>query len=137
MTRVFADAGYWIALLNPRDGLHVKAAHASSILGQARITTSELVLAEVLNAFASKGELLRRATCLLIDKIRSNPNAEIVAMTSNAFREAVERYRRRADKTWGLTDCMSFLIMEQRGITEALSGDRDFQQAGFNVLLVD
>jgi predicted nucleic acid-binding protein len=58
-------------------------------------------------------------------------------MTSSAFRWALERYRSRVDKTWGLTDCMSFLIMEQKGITEALSGDRDFQQAGFEVLLID
>ena len=68
--------------------------------------------------------------------IRSNPNAEIVPMTSSVFREAMERYRSRADKTWGLTDCTSFLIMEQKGITDALSADRDFQQAGFNALLV-
>ena len=58
-------------------------------------------------------------------------------MISSAFRDALERYRSRVDKTWGLTDCMSFLIMEQKGITDVLSGDRDFQQAGFNVLLVD
>lgn len=137
MTRVFADAGYWIALLNPRDRLHSKAKQVSTILGRARIVTSEMVLAEVLNAFASKGEVLRRATCSLVDKIRSNPNAEVVPMISGAFREAMERYRSRADKTWGLTDCMSFLIMEQKGITDALSGDRDFQQAGFSALLVD
>ena len=137
MTRVFADAGYWIALLNPRDGLHAKAKQVSTILGRTRIVTSEMVLAEVLNAFASKGEVLRRATCSLVDKIRSNPNAEIVPMISGAFRDALERYRSRVDKTWGLTDCMSFLIMEQKGITDVLSGDRDFQQAGFNVLLVD
>jgi predicted nucleic acid-binding protein len=56
MRRVFADAGYWIALLNPKDGLHAKARQVSIALGQVRIVTSEMVLAEVLNAFASKGE---------------------------------------------------------------------------------
>jgi hypothetical protein len=40
MTRVFADAGYWIALLNPKDGLHAKASLASRTLGQVRIVTS-------------------------------------------------------------------------------------------------
>lgn len=58
-------------------------------------------------------------------------------MTSSAFREAMERYRDRVDKTWGLTDCTSFLIMEQKGIAEALSADRDFQQAGFSALLLE
>lgn len=137
MTRVFADAGYWIALLNPRDALHEKARQASVSLGRTRIITSEVVLAEVLNAFASKGDLLRMATCVLVDKIRSNPNAEIVPMTSTSFRQALERYRSRPDKTWGLTDCASFLIMEQKGVTDALSADRDFQQAGFKALLLD
>jgi predicted nucleic acid-binding protein len=137
MTRVFADAGYWIALLNPRDALHEKAIRVSASLGHIRIITSEVVLTEVLNAFASKGDLLRMAACVLVEKIRSNPNAEIVPMTSAAFRQAVERYRSRVDKTWGLTDCTSFLIMEQKGVTNALSADRDFRQAGFKALLLD
>ncbi len=137
MTRVFADAGYWIALLNPRDNLHRKAREISAALGRTRTVTSEMVLAEVLNAFANKGELLRGAACALVDRVRSSPNAEVVPMTSNAFREALERYRSRTDKSWGLTDCTSFLIMEQKGITDALSADRDFQQAGFNALLIE
>lgn len=107
MTRVFADAGYWIALLNPRDGLHAKAIAVSSALGKARVVTSEMVMTEVLNAFASKGELLRKAACDLADRVRSNANAEIVPMTSSAFRAALDRYRNRHDKTWGLTDCTS------------------------------
>lgn len=56
MRRVFADAGYWIALLNPRDSLHAKAREVSVLVQRARTVTSEMVLTEVLNAFASKGE---------------------------------------------------------------------------------
>jgi len=137
MTRVFADAGYWIALLNPRDALHDRSRKASANLGRTPIVTSELVLAEVLNACASKGDLPRRIACVLIDELRSDPDYEIVPMTSSAFQQALERYRKRSDKTWGLTDCASFLIMEENGITEALSADRDFQQAGFKALLLD
>jgi predicted nucleic acid-binding protein len=136
MTKVFADTGYWIALLNPRDALHDRSRKASANLGRTPIITSELVLAEVLNAFASKGDLPRRMACVLIDEIRSDPDYEIVPMTSSAFRQALERYRSRSDKTWGLTDCASFLIMEENGITDALSADRDFQQAGFKALLL-
>ena len=55
MQSVFADAGYWIALLNPRDNLHAKAREVSISLGEFRIVTSEMVLTEVLNAFASRG----------------------------------------------------------------------------------
>jgi uncharacterized protein len=137
MTSVFADAGYWIALLNPTDALHERAMQVSASLGHTRILTSELVLTEVLNACSRKGELPRRMACVLIDELRSDPDYEIVPMTTSAFRQAVERYRSRADKKWGLTDCASFLIMEEKGITDALSADRDFRQAGFNALLLD
>ena len=137
MRSVFADANYWIAILNPKDNLHARARRVSAALGRTRIVTSEMVLAEVLNAFASKGIYLRTRASLLVDQIRSSPSAEILPMTSSAFREALERYRSRADKMWGFTDCTSFLIMEQRGITQALSADRDFRQAGFDALLAD
>lgn len=135
MKRVFADAGYWIAILNPRDTLHLKALEVSRALRGVRVVTSEMVLAEVLNALASAGERLREVTCQTIDSLRANPNAEIVPCTSAAFREAMNRYRASTDKGWGVTDCNSFLIMEERGITEALAHDRHFQQAGFKALL--
>jgi hypothetical protein len=76
------------------------------------------------------------AACALADQIRSNPNADVVPMTSSAFRYAAARYRARDDKTWSLTDCTSFLIMEEKGITDALSADDDFVQAGFRALLI-
>jgi predicted nucleic acid-binding protein len=135
MTRVFADAGYWIALLNPRDGLHAKASEVSRQLGRVRIVTSEMVLTEVLNSFARRGSLLREAACALVDQIRSSPNAEVVPMTSAGFRQGSVYYRARADKTWSVTDCTSFRIMEEKGITDALSADDDFVQAGFHALL--
>lgn len=136
MKRIFADAGYWIALLNPRDVRHAEAVQVSASLGQARTITSEMVLSELLNAFASKGSSLRETACAAVERIRSDPNAEIVLMTSAAFRQAMERYRSRSDKTWGLTDCTSFLIMEEKGINEVLTFDHDFEQAGFRSLLL-
>ena len=55
--------------------------------------------------------------------------------TAAQFRVAVERYAERPDQTWSLTDCASFIVMEERGITDALAHDRDFEQAGFTALL--
>ncbi len=48
----------------------------------------------------------------------------------------VALYADRADKHWSLTDCISFIVMEDRGIRDALTGDHRFQQGGFNALLV-
>jgi predicted nucleic acid-binding protein len=44
-------------------------------------------------------------------------------------------YESRPDKAWSLTDCISFVVMNQHGLTEALTGDHHFEQAGFTALL--
>ena len=51
------------------------------------------------------------------------------------FDRALELYERRADKDWSLTDCLSFLVMEDRGIRDALTADHHFEQAGFRALM--
>lgn len=137
MAAVFADTAYWIALLNPRDNLHDKAVAVSRKLGKHRIVTSEMVFTELLNAFAAKGDILRIRTCELIGRIRSNPNAMVVNMSHFGFEAALHLYRTRSDKTWGLTDCTSFVIMDEEDLTDALTADRDFQQAGYRALLAD
>lgn len=68
-------------------------------------------------------------------ELAHHPNVEIVPQTDTQFTGAVHRYAARSDQTWCLTDCASFLVMEERDITEALAYDRDFEQAGFVALL--
>ena len=135
MRKVFADSGYWIALLSPNDGLHHKAKQLSNDIGACLIVTSEMVLVEVLNHFARNGESIRRATADMIDQIWNDPNVEIVRQTSQQFDSAYKRYSARIDQRWSLTDCSSFLLMEEKDIREALAHDRDFEQAGFVALL--
>lgn len=62
MRRVFADTGYWVALLNPRDELHQKARELPKAMGLLYIFTSEMVLAEVLNDFSKQRLLLTIST---------------------------------------------------------------------------
>ena len=137
MKNIFADADYWIALLNPRDQLHPKAKSLSPKLGGARIITSEMVLVEVLAGLASKGPALREAAVKLVDQLRNNANLDIVPQTSIQFHNAPRLYRDRQDKDWSLTDCASVLIMQDRRINEALSYDKHFGQAGFVGLMKD
>jgi predicted nucleic acid-binding protein len=59
----------------------------------------------------------------------------IVETSGKLFRTGVAFYSRRPDKDWSLTDCISFVVMRDRGITEALTGDHHFEQAGFKALL--
>ena len=62
-------------------------------------------------------------------------NTKIVPATQALFHRGLERYAARPDKDWTLTDCISFVVMEDEGITDALTGDQHFVQAGFKVLL--
>jgi uncharacterized protein len=132
---VFADTGYWIALLNKQDSLHEKAKAVSAALGAVRIVTSETVLAELLNDFAGRGAHLRNAAVQLVEDCQRNPNVSVVLSTSLSFREALALYKQRADKAWSHTDCVSFFIMQREKLTEALTHDKHFEQASFQALL--
>lgn len=135
MRFIFADTGYWVALLNPGDNLHQKAVNLARVLQPAHIVTSEMVLTEVLNDFSKRGEHLRDAASELIRGLRSHPNTTIIAQTSQQFEKAFNLYTQRKDKQWSHTDCVSFNIMEENGITEALAYDKHFAQAGFTALM--
>lgn len=137
MRKVFADANYWIALINEADELHKRARDVSASLGEIRFVTSELVLVEVLNHLGKYGSSIRTAAAITVEEVRNDINTITVPLTSLQFDQALERYRRRADKGWSLTDCASFLVMEEENITEALSHDEHFVQAGFRALLRD
>lgn len=135
MKLVYADASYWIALLHPKDKLHNLAKRESKTLKEARIVTSEMILSEVLNSLAKYGKNIRNAAVQFIHKINKNPNVDIVPQTSLQFQKAVDYYSKRNDKQWGLTDCASFIIMEEKGIKEVLTSDHHFKQAGFKILI--
>ena len=135
MGEVFADTGYWIAIVNPRDGLHQRAQSIARQLGPNQIVTSEMVLAEFLNHMSQLGQHDRRLSIETVRRLRANSALEIVPQTSTQFWAATGRYGERLDQRWSLTDCASFLIMEARGIREALAHDVNFVQAGFIALL--
>ena len=135
MRALFADSGHWIALLHPRDQVHERAKEMVAGLGSVAIVTTQMALVEALNHLSGQGEHLRRLAVQMARGLESDPNVEIIPQTDAQFRAAVERYASRSDQHWSLTDCASFLAMEERGITEALAYDRDFEQAGFVALL--
>ena len=135
MRVVFVDTVYWIATINPRDSLRRKVMSIRDGLGAHRLVTSEMVLVEVLNAMSGDGSHLRLVAAAAINEIVDDPAIEVAPQTPELFRDALALYRERPDKSWSLTDCASFVIMEQRQITEALTHDRHFEQRGYSALL--
>ncbi len=134
MTLVYADTGYWAALLNRRDALHNVAKRLSLAISGDTIATSELVLTEVLNSF-TVGAHSRSLASRAVADLRADPNTLVVPLAEISFENALALYQERQDKGWSLTDCSSFLIMRQLRISSALTEDRHFEQAGFRALL--
>ena len=135
MRKIFVDTGYWIAVLNPTDSLHDFANNLTLTLFPSKLVTSELVLNELLNHYSGSGSRFRETTANLIRQIQEDENIEVISMTSQHFAIAFQLYAQRQDKAWSHTDCSSFCIMEELGITEALTYDKHFEQAGFVALL--
>ncbi len=135
MKTVFADTGYWIALLDPQDTLHSKAINLSVTFTQVQIVTSEMVLTEILNHFSKRGNFLRYAAVNFIESLQENPSITIISQTDSIFQQALILYKQRPDQAWSHTDCSSFCIMQQQNILEALAYDKHFEQAGFIALL--
>jgi len=100
---------------------------------QAPLLTSAWVLLEVANALP--GSRSRSRFERLLVGLRNAPNVEIVPADTTLFERGCQLYIERSDKEWSLTDCISFLVMKDRNITEALTADHHFEQAGFQSLL--
>ena len=132
---LFADSGYWIALWNPEDALHDRAITLTEALSSSAVVTTRLVLIETLNFMAGMGLARRRYAVRMAQDLEDDPDVEIVPLSDAQFGAALERYAARPDQRWSVTDCASFLVMEDRNITDALAFDRDFEQAGFRALL--
>ncbi len=133
MKQIFADTSYWIGLVNPRDQIHQKVIKTTQQLSSVRLLTTEMVLVELLNSFSDSP--FRRAVAGMVLKLRNDRNVKIVPQTSEQFESALRRYKQAADKSWSLTDCASFEVMEAEQIQAALTHDQHFAQAGFETLL--
>jgi uncharacterized protein len=131
---VFADTAYWIALVVKQDQYHPSArAWTPHIAG--RITTTALVLLETANALARPA--WRASAVALIEHLRQRPDVHIVAPEAAQWERGWELYRNRPDKGWSLTDCVSFLVMQEAGLTDALTTDEHYRQAGFRAVLLE
>jgi predicted nucleic acid-binding protein len=134
---VFLDTSYAIALSSPRDQFHDRAGLLAEALesGEVRLVTTRAVMLEIGNALAEPKN--RQAAVLLLDSLEADERVEVAALSEALYKQAFQLYQHRLDKAWGLTDCVSFVLMGERGITEALTTDRHFEQAGFRALLRD
>jgi predicted nucleic acid-binding protein len=130
--RAFGDAHYFLALLSPRDQDHDRVSRFAAAW-RGEIVTTRWVLAEVADGLATPP--LRAVAVAFLRRLEGNPYVRIVPPTEQQFARGLNLYESRKDKAWSLTDGISFVVMTDEGLTEALTGDRHFEQAGFRALL--
>ena len=133
--RLFLDTAFIQALLNPRDDYHNQAKQLfPRIRAASEVWITEAIFAEVGNALSAFN---RNGAVQFIQQCYRTDNIKIVSVDTNLLMQALALYQSRSDKTWGLTDCISFVVMQQQNLTDAVTGDRHFVQAGFRALMLD
>ena len=135
--RLFLDTAYAYALFNSRDQWHARAIEFQKKLEaeNRHLVTTQLVLVEIGNGLS--GKQFRHKAASIIRYLQVNPLVDVIPVTPSAFTRAFELYEQRPYKAWGMTDCFSFITMRDKGLSEALTTDDHFRQAGFNALLLD
>ena len=133
LERFFLDTAYVQALVNPRDRYHDVA---QSLFPRVRVASevwvTEAVLVEIGNALA---RTRRKEAAAFIHRCYATANIIVVPVDTVLLRRALDLYHNRPDKDWGLTDCLSFIVMQDHTLVDALTTDEHFQQAGFRALL--
>lgn len=133
--RVFIDTAYVQALIDKRDQYHQIARRYDGLFQNlAEFWITETVLIEIGDALSA----IDRSTafqfinrCLYANKIM------VVSVDTLLLKRSLQLYQTRPDKTWGLTDCVSFIVMQENGLKDTLTSDRHFVQAGFRALLLE
>ena len=132
MITVFADTSFYLAFLNPDDEFHTRSVEFASSFNGKMLTTA-WVLTELVDALSRP--VARQAVVDFVEELQANPQVGILPARQALFDLGFELFRRRLDKYWSLTDCISFAAMEQQRLESALTSDHHFEQAGFQVLL--
>lgn len=132
MRTVLADTAFYAALLNPDDADHA-AAMSWGRESALRVLVTEFILVELGN-YLSTGRGREHLAGLVLH-LRNDAHTTVVPVSTALFDAGLDLYSHRPDKEWSLTDCISFVVMKDRGLTEALTTDHHFEQAGFKALM--
>jgi predicted nucleic acid-binding protein len=133
MQTYFVDAWFFIALFDRRDSHHLRARRlAFEVLPRGHAVTHDAVLTEVLAYFSDEGAAPRQ---MAVEGARRALRLyEVVPSDRALFTAGLDRYAARPDKEYSHVDCMSMVLMEERGIRHVLTNDHHFSQSGFTIV---
>lgn len=135
MKEVFGDTGYFIALVNKKDQYHRQAKKWARRLTKEKISChiSIPIVFEIADGFSKIGR--REIGIDLLEQISNSVNFIVHSFSEALYNNAKKLYIARKDKEWSLTDCYSFELMKELNISQVLSADKHFEQAGYEILL--
>jgi predicted nucleic acid-binding protein len=135
MERFFLDTVFVQAMLNKRDQYHPQAmVFAPRLRAASEVWITEAVLIEICNALSASDRI---GAARFVRTCYQTKNIRVVPVTTDLLQRCVEFYAARGDKQWGLTDCISFIVMQEHGLVDAVTADTHFRQAGFRALLLE
>ncbi len=137
MRELLADSAGLAQLIDPSEPLHSQAkAVAKSERGAGcRFVLSNYVLTELVSLLHSPLRMPRPQIVAVVNALLESPSVVYLHVDRATHDRAWELLQHRLDKAWSLVDCVSFVIMADRGMTDAFTTDHHFEQAGFTRML--
>ena len=134
MTRLFVDTGFLVAIEMVADQHHAAAIASwqQIVRDPPQLVTTSFVLAELITFFASRGRHSKAVN--VAENLKASSSVQLLHVDEALFEAGFEYLKRRPDKRFSLTDCISFVVMNRLGIYQALAFDAHFEQAGFSRL---
>ena len=133
---VFLDATYLIAQADESDQWYAASERLRPMVMQHRLVTTDGVLSEFMAHVARSGPVLRSSAARTAEQLKASQSVEVVEQTTALMTAGITAYRDEFRYTrFSLQDCIAILVMRERGITEALTADREFLRAGITPLM--
>jgi predicted nucleic acid-binding protein len=131
----FIDTSALYALIDKRDTHHAAARDAVGALLRSgrRMVTSDYVIAETINLANARGGT--QVALRILDLLERSAGIRVEWIGPLRFDQTKAFFRKRSDHPVSFTDCSSFVVMRELRLSDALTTDRHFRQAGFQVLV--
>ncbi len=137
MIKIFVDTAGWACFIDKSQTQHKETAKIFEEIKKenGKFITTSYILAELVALLGSHFHISRSIIINFIENIKKSFYVEIIYIDKNIDDDAWKLLKKYQDKNWSLTDCTSFIVMQQQNITDSLTTDHHFKQAGFITLL--
>lgn len=130
---LFVDTSGWAYLVDRSTVLHheVQTIYQQALNQRRLLVTTNYIIAELVALLTSRSRISRQQIILFVDALKAASQVEVIHVNTELDTAAWMLLKNRTDKEWSLVDASSFVVMTKYGMTEALTTDHHFTQAGF------